>query len=70
MEPYLSHFDVEMPYIANVMGTFAGLMGPKSENIEIAPVLRTFLKGSMGARDPQENEYLSETGRWEGVGSG
>ena len=34
LAPYVSHFDVERPYMAHVMGICAGLVGPKSENVE------------------------------------
>ena len=34
LEPYLSHLDVEKLEMASVMGIYAGLVGPKSENVE------------------------------------
>ena len=36
LEPYLSQFDVEKLEMASVMGICAGLVGPKSENVEKA----------------------------------
>ena len=34
LEPYLNQFDVEKLEMASVMGICAGLVGPKSENVE------------------------------------
>ena len=34
LEPYLSQFDVEKLDMASVMGIYAGLVGPKSENVK------------------------------------
>ena len=34
VEAYLSQFDVEKLEMASVMGICAGLVGPKSENVE------------------------------------
>ena len=34
LEPYLRQFDVEKHEMASVMGICAGLVGPKSENVE------------------------------------
>ena len=42
LEPYLSQFDVEKLEMASVMGICAGLVGPKSENVEKALVLKHF----------------------------
>ena len=39
---HLSHFDVEMLQIANVMSLCADLKGPKTENVEISSVLEAF----------------------------
>ena len=34
LEPYLRQFDVEKHGMASVMGIYAGLVGPKSENVK------------------------------------
>ena len=44
LEPYLRQFDVEKHEMASVMGIFAGLVGPKSENVEKVLVFKAFLK--------------------------
>ena len=59
MEPYLRQFDVEKHEMASVMGIYAGLVGPKSENVEKVLVFKAFLKGSRGARRRQPNEQPS-----------
>ena len=46
LEPYLSQFDVEKLEMASVMGICAGLLGPKSGNVEKVLVFKAFLKGS------------------------
>ena len=46
LEPYLRQFDVEKHEMASVMGICAGLVGPKSENVEKVLVFKAFLKGS------------------------
>ena len=46
LKPYLSQFDVEKLEMASVMGICAGLVGPKSENVEKVLVFKAFLKGS------------------------
>ena len=56
LESYLSQFDVEKLEMASVMGICAGLVGPKSENVEKVLVFKAFLKGSRRARAIQENE--------------
>ena len=61
LEPYLRQFDVEKHEMASVMGIYAGLVGPKSENIKKVLVFKAFLKGSRGARS-QPNEQRSRTG--------
>ena len=50
LEPYLSHFDVEKPEMASVMGICAGLVGPKIENLKKILVFKAFLKGSKESR--------------------
>ena len=45
LEPYLSQFDVEKLEMASVMGICAGLVGPKSENVEKVLVFKAFLNG-------------------------
>ena len=42
LEPYLRQFDVEKHEMASVMGIYAGLVGPKSENVEKVSVLKCF----------------------------
>ena len=59
MEAYLRQFDVEKHEMASVMGIYAGLVGPKSENVENVFVFAAFLKGSRGARRRQPNEQRS-----------
>ena len=59
LEPYLRQFDVEKHEMASVMGIYAGMVGPKSENVEKALVFKAFLKGSRGARGRQEDEQRS-----------
>ena len=54
LEPYLKQFDVEKHEMASVMGMYAGLVGPKSENVEKVFVFKAFLKGSRGPRGRQE----------------
>ena len=49
LEPYLRQFDVEKHEMASVMGIYAGLVGPKSENVGNVFAFRLFLKGSGGA---------------------
>ena len=46
--------------MANVMGIWGGLVGPKSRNVEKVLVFIAFLKGSRRARGRQENEQRSE----------
>ena len=46
LEPYLRQFDVEKHEMASVIGIYAGLVGPKSENVEKVLVFKAFLKGS------------------------
>ena len=50
--------------MANVMGIWGGLVGPKSGNVEKVFVFKAFLKGSRRARGRQENEQRSEPGRF------
>ena len=45
LEPYLRQLDVEKHEMASVKGMYAGLVGPKSENVEKVLVLKAFLKG-------------------------
>ena len=63
LEPYLSQFDVEKLEMASVMGICAGLVGPKSENVEKVLVFKAFLKGSRraGARQPNKQP----AGKWD-----
>ena len=45
MEPYLRQFDVERHEMANTMGIYAGVVGPKTENVKKVLVFKSFLKG-------------------------
>ena len=45
MELYLKEFDVDKLEMASVIGIYAGLVGPKSENVEKVLVFKAFLKG-------------------------
>ena len=49
LKPYVSQFDVEKLEMASMMGICAGLVGPKSENVENVLVFKAFLKGSRRA---------------------
>ena len=42
LELYLSQFDIEKLEMASVMGICAGLVGPKSENVEKVLVFKHF----------------------------
>ena len=42
LEPYGSHYDIEKPQMAHVMAICAGLVGPKSENVEKLLVFQCF----------------------------
>ena len=42
LEPYLRQFDVEKHEMASVMGICAGLVGPKSGNVEKVLVFKAF----------------------------
>ena len=64
LEPYLRQFDVEKHEMASVMGIYAGLVGPKSENVEKVLVFKSSLKGSRGARGGHRNEQLSGPGHF------
>ena len=59
LEPHLSQFDVEKLEMASVMGIFAGLVGPKSENVEKVRVFKPFLKGSRESRGARSLNQLS-----------
>ena len=67
MELYLRQFDVEKHEMASVMGTCAGLVGPKSENIKKVLVFKAFVKGSRVPRVDSENEQGSGPDRPGGV---
>ena len=70
LEPYLSQFDVEKLEMASVMGICAGLLGPKSGNVEKVLVFKAFLKGQRCDADPGAGFQPSEPDRWEGEGGG
>ena len=53
--------------MATLMPLCAGLVGPKSENVEISLVLRLFFEGSRGPRGRQDREKSSEP---RGLGGG
>ena len=63
LEPYLSQFDVEKLELASVMGISAGLVGPKSENVEKALGFKAFLKGSRRACARQPCQESGESDR-------
>ena len=63
MKPYLKQFDVDKLEMASVMGICAGLLEPKSENVEKVLVFKAFLKGSRRAGVRQENKRPS--GKWD-----
>ena len=56
--------------MANVMGIWGGLVGPKSGNVEKVLVFKAFLKGQRCDEDPGAGFQGSEPDRWEGVGGG
>ena len=56
--------------MAGLMRICAGLVGPKSENVEKPLVFNAFLKGQGGPEYPTECQKLSNPERWEGVGGG
>ena len=43
LEPYVSQFDIEKPKMAHAMAIWAGLVGPKSEDVEKPLVFVCFL---------------------------
>ena len=66
LEPYLRQFDVERHEMASMMGIYAGLVGPKSENVKKVLAFKVFLKGqgSHGyARESFANERAGPSGR-------
>ena len=63
LEPYLSQFDIGKHELASVMGICAGLVGPKSENVEKVLVFKAFLKGSRRAGGRQPKKKSSE--KWD-----
>ncbi len=68
--PYLSQLDVEKLEMASVMGICAGLVGPKSENVEKVLVFKAFFEGQRSHATARESLRRSEPDRWEGVGGG
>ena len=62
LEPYLSQFDVEKLEMASVMGICAGLLGPKSGNVEKVLVFKAFLKGSRKPRGRQGKFAVERAG--------
>ena len=65
LEPYVSHFDVEILKMAPVMAICGGLVGPKSENVEKALVLPLLFEGSRAPRGRQSREQRSGPGGFE-----
>ena len=63
LEPYLRQFDVEKHEMASVMGICAGLVGPKSENVEKVLVLLLILEGPKKRKGIQDREQPSEPDR-------
>ena len=59
LEIYLSQFDVEKHELASVMGICAGLVGPKSGNVEKVLVFKAFFEGLKGPRGRQDREQVS-----------
>ena len=70
LEPYLRQFDVEKHEMASMMGIYAGLVGPKSENVEKVVVFKAFFEGQRSHATAKESLQLSGPDRWEGVGGG
>ena len=62
LEPYLRQVDVERHEMASMMGIYAGLVGPKSENVKKQLVLLLFFEGPMGHEDPRESLQVSGPG--------
>ena len=60
LEPYLRQVDVERHEMASMMGIYAGLVGPKSENVEKVLVFKRFLKGQGSHGDAKESLQPSE----------
>ena len=60
LEPYLRQFDVEKHEMASVMGIYAGLVGPKSENVEKVLVFKAFFEGQRSHEAARESLQLSE----------
>ena len=48
--------------MANVMGIWGGLVGPKSGNVEKVFVFKAFLKGSRKPRGPQGKFAVERAG--------
>ena len=53
LELYLRQFDVEKHEMASVMGIYAGLAGPESENVEKVPVFKLFYRGPRSQEEPK-----------------
>ena len=54
----------ERPWMASVMHICAGLLGPKSGNVEKVLVFKAFLKGHEGHEGSRESSQLSEPGQF------
>ena len=48
--------------MANVMGIWGGLVGPKSGNVENVLVFKAFLKGAKKPRTPQRKFAVERAG--------
>ena len=63
LEPYLREFDVEKHEMASVIGICAGLVGPKSENVEKLAVFKAFFEGvKTGRRTPGKQKIQRQMG--------
>ena len=60
LKPYLSQFDVEKLEMASVMGICAGLVEPKSGNVEKVWVFKAFLNGQRCDEDPGAGFQVGE----------
>ena len=57
--------------MAGIMRICAGLVGPKSENVDFSLVFQAFLKGGQESHeDSKKANGSARGGVWEGVGGG
>ena len=65
LDPYLTQFDVEKLEMASVMGICAGLVGPKSENVEKVLFFNGFLRCQEGREDASRtNDRAARSTFW------